>query len=108
MAMEGHEQSKNVAFRRKALFAEGLSKFIKVAGMQYYYPRPEDPSCSLTCPGNRQEKNNNSECWQPVEEHCVGLQTPASRITRKTLKKKKYGEVEFRTDRLPGKQAREE
>ena len=41
---------KNVAFRRKALFVEGVSEFVKVAGMKSYYPRPEDPSCGLTCP----------------------------------------------------------
>ena len=55
---------KNVAFRRKALFVEGVSEFVKVAGIMWsYYPRPEDPSCSLTCPENKQEKNNNSEYW---------------------------------------------
>ena len=57
------ELQQNVAFRRKTLFVESVSKFVKVAGMQSYYPRPEGPSCSLTCPQNRQNKNNNSEYW---------------------------------------------
>ena len=48
----------------------------------------------IDCPENRQEKNNNSEYWWPVEEHRVGLQTPASRITRDKLKKKKKKKVE--------------
>ena len=41
----------------------------KGSGDIVYYPRHEDPSYSLSCPKNRQEKNNNSEYWYPVEEH---------------------------------------
>ena len=73
-----------VAFRRKALFVEGVSEIVKVAGI-VYYPRHEDPSYSLSCPENRQDKNNNSEYRK---KHRVGLQTSASRSTRETLKEK--------------------
>ena len=82
---------KTCSFQKESVVCGRRIGIRKGSGDIVYYPRHEDPSYSLSCSGNRQEKNNNSEYWKPVEEHRVGLQTSASRSMRETLKEKESG-----------------
>ena len=54
---------KKCSFQKESVVCEWRIGIRKGSGDIVLLSPPEEPSCSLICPENRQEKNNNSEYW---------------------------------------------